>query len=241
MKLAAFDLEIAKALPDESTDWHAHGPLGIGCAAIALNDPLEVEVHYNQPQLSRRQAEKLVERLVQIEKEGYTLITWNGCSFDFRVLAEESGRVEQCTRLALSHVDLMLYVTFSLGWYLGLDSALAGASLSGKKKAITLSDGTQITNMDGSKAPELWQRGEIEAVIEYLKEDVRQELALAEWVARRGEIRWTSRSGRPWRLSAPHLPTVRECLSLPEPDTSWMSDPPRRERFTEWFSPRILG
>ena len=38
MKLLAFDLEIAKPLPEGCTDWKAHSPLGISCAATLRSD-----------------------------------------------------------------------------------------------------------------------------------------------------------------------------------------------------------
>ena len=38
----------------------------------------------------------LVERLAGFVSDGYTIVTWNGASFDFFVLAQESGMLEQC-------------------------------------------------------------------------------------------------------------------------------------------------
>ena len=35
MKLAAFDIEIASQLPEFTSDWLSHEPLGISCAAVA--------------------------------------------------------------------------------------------------------------------------------------------------------------------------------------------------------------
>ncbi len=89
--------------------------------------------------------------------------------------------------------------------------------------------------MEGSQAPILWQQGEQEAVLAYLEQDVRQQLALARQVRERGEIRWTSRSGNPQAVAFDKLLTVRECFKLPEPDTSWMRNPPSREQFTAWM------
>jgi hypothetical protein len=34
MPLAAFDIEIAKEIPDDDCDWLRHGPIGISCAAF---------------------------------------------------------------------------------------------------------------------------------------------------------------------------------------------------------------
>jgi len=177
----------------------------------------------------------LVERLGELSEDGYTLVTWNGCSFDFRVLAEESGLVQRCGQLALNHVDLMLIVTFTKGWYLSLQAALQGAGLSGKLTRVRLSTGREIRDMDGSKAPALWAAGEHDAVLAYLKDDVVQLLKLAQLVSRRGRLSWLSRTGNPQEVRLSRLLTVTECFDIPEPDTSWMSNPPRRKQFTDWI------
>jgi hypothetical protein len=38
MKYLAFDLEIAQTIPEGETDWMAHRPLGITCAAAVSSD-----------------------------------------------------------------------------------------------------------------------------------------------------------------------------------------------------------
>ena len=146
---------------------------------------------------------------------------------------------KECAQLALDHIDLMLLVTFRKGWRLSLQSALKGAGLEGKLKAVTLSTGEKITDMSGLKAPELWQAGEYKAVMEYLREDVLQPLALARHVEKYKVIKWISGRGRLQSVYVPKLSTVRECFALPKPDTSWMTDPPARADFVEWM-PRPL-
>ena len=89
--------------------------------------------------------------------------------------------------------------------------------------------------MDGSKAPELWAQGEHEAVLEYLKGDVVQLLKLAEHVQEDGGISWISGRGERQWVGARKLLTVRECFDIPEPDTSWMEDPPTRQQFVDWM------
>src|SRR5690349_8936553 len=105
------------------------------------------------PQLSKDECRKLVRDLTACVASGYTLVTWNGCSFDFRVLAQESGMLEECGQLALNHIDLMMIVTFNKGWFLGLDKALSGAGITSKVRQLTLSTGEIITNMNGALAP----------------------------------------------------------------------------------------
>jgi hypothetical protein len=235
LKLAAFDLEIAAEIPDDVSDWTSYGPLGISCAAVAMSDVTPVRFWSGIPQLTKAEATQLVADLSELRTEGYTLVTWNGCGFDFRVLAQESGLVEECGRLAMNHVDLMLLVTFTKGWYLSLQKALEGAGLSGKLKQVALSDGSILDGMDGAQAPRLWASGEHEAVLAYLEQDVAQLLELAHHAAARQEIRWISNAGNPQRVRFPRLLTVDECFNIPEPDTSWMSDPPSREQFVAWM------
>ncbi|MBF9685024.1 hypothetical protein IAI30_11480, partial [Streptococcus pseudopneumoniae] len=38
MKFAAFDIEIAKELPEGCKDWREFAPLGVSCAAIATKE-----------------------------------------------------------------------------------------------------------------------------------------------------------------------------------------------------------
>lgn len=235
MKFAVFDLEIAKAIPDNISNIRQLFPLGISCAALAFSDQDAVTVWQGVPQLDRNECQNIVSELQKTLNAGYTLITWNGCSFDFNVLAHESDMVDECGFLALNHVDLMLIITFIKGYFLGLDKALAGAGISGKVKKLTLSNGTELGNMSGAKAPQLWADGEYEAVLEYLRADVVQLIELAKVVERRKAIRWTSNSGRPQSVNISKFITVKDCFNIPQPDVSWMNNPPSRKHFIEWI------
>ncbi len=235
MNLASFDLEIAKILPENVNDLLAYAPLGISCAASAFEDKSDVLFWQGFPQLSKAECQKLVQELIDCAASGYTLVTWNGCNFDFRVLAQESGMLAECGQLALNHVDLMLMVTFTKGWLLGLDKALSGAGISGKVKKLTLSNGEILSDMSGALAPGLWARQEYKAVLAYLESDVVQTLELAKVVQTSRAIRWISGNGKQQSVPAPRLLTVKECFGIPEPDTSWMTNPPKRESFVDWI------
>ncbi len=237
MKFAAFDLEIAKAFPDGG-HWKDSAPLGITCAALALSDADEPRFFHAAPQLSRAACGELVRELQRVVNDGYTLVTWNGTAFDFAVLAEESDLPRECAELALAHVDLMLIVTFKRGHYLGLQKALLGAGITGKLQAVTLNDGTRLYEMSGKHAPELWAKGEYNAVLSYLREDVMPLLQLANIVWQTKQIRWTSNQGKPAALAVEKLWCVRECFAFPLPDTAWMkTEPAQREKFVEWMPP----
>ncbi len=235
MKFASFDIEIAKDLPDDFDNWEDFAPLGITCAAVAFSDREEVRYWHSPGRLKRDKCVELVHDLQEIVDQGYSLLSWNGAGFDFHVLALESGLFEECGKLAAHHIDMMLLVTFQKGWYLGLEKALKGAGLKGKLKYVKLSDGTELTDMKGSKAPRLWAEGEYKAVLEYLREDVIQPIKLAEDIQRTGSIRWTSNSGNPQLVKIERLRTVIECFEIPEPDVSWMKNPPTREQFVSWI------
>jgi hypothetical protein len=233
-RLAAFDLETAKIGSLDEMDWQNPSSLGITCAAIMLNDQIDPLSWHGIPQLSQGECQEIVRKLEEITRDGYKIVTWNGCKFDFQVLAQESGMVAECARLARDHVDLMLMVTFKKGWLLSLQKALDGAGLRGKLKKVTLTTGKVIYNMDGAKAPQLWAQGEYQAVMDYLLEDVKQLLDLASVIARRRSIHWISSSGKPQTVEVDRLMTVQECMQIPEPDVSWMSNPPRRSDFVHW-------
>lgn len=233
-RLAAFDLEIARITPPDAYDLWKYAPLGITCAGIACSDG-RYEVFHNTPQLNGAECSALVDHLAALQSDGWTLVTWNGCGFDFRVLAQESGRVADCGGLALQHCDLMVHVTFRKGYYLGLDKALAGARLAGKQHGITLPDGRVVERV-GPAAPALWAEGHQEIVLRYLQQDCEQTLALAQHVQTHKRIDWTAGTGRPQFVQVPALASVEECHRLPEPDVSWMKSPPKRSEFTKWIT-----
>ncbi|MGQ9780186.1 MAG: ribonuclease H-like domain-containing protein [Bacillota bacterium] len=237
MKLASFDLEIAIPMADDCRNVYEHEPpLGISCAAVALSGTEEVKIWQDPTRLSRAAARDIVDYLKELMKNGYTLVTWNGCHFDFAVLAKESDLLRDCGLLALSHTDLMLLVTFQKGYTLKLEKALQGAGLAGKLKEIALADGSVLKGMTGAMAPELWSRGEYEAVLAYLKQDTLMTLRLAQSVLATKIIRWTSNRGTPQEVFVPRLLSVRDCLKLPEPDVSWMNfPPPPRRHYINWI------
>lgn len=246
MGLVAFDLEIAKAFPDGDPDWLRHAPLGIACAAFmtqAVAEPLlcfHPEQHpdfydFDTMAMNRQSAAMLVDALLAHVANGDTLVTWNGLSFDFHVLAIESGRREECATLAMGSIDMMFWLVCQRGHPLALDTALAGMGLTGKIHEVPLSDG-EIVTISGRDAPALWQAGEYQAVLTYCGGDVRQTLELAIRCQQRGVLAWSSQKGRPNQVPlGPRWPTVRECLELPVPDTSWMTNPLRREDFVHWI------
>lgn len=229
-KYLAFDIEISKEIPEGENDWKAHRPLGITCAAAASSDGGLWNWWAQKPdgrfakKISKGMCQTLVANLELLVRDaGYTLLTWNGLGFDFDILAEESGMYDECQILAFNHVDMMFQFHCSKGFPLGLDTAAKGMGLPGKPEG-----------MDGAKAPELWAKGEYHRVLDYVSGDAKNTLAVAEAVDLAGRLKWTARSGRPNSWPCSKWLTVKEAMTLPEPDTSWMTDPWPRSKFYEW-------
>lgn len=232
-KYLAFDIEIAKILPDEVDNLKAHRPLGICCAAALAGDDDQPHLWFSRdahsqasPRMSRDDLRSFVEFLSQHQEQGYTLLSWNGLSFDFDILAEESGEWQVCQDLAIDHVDMMFHVFCEKGFCVGLEAATKAIGVDGKTKG-----------MHGEQIPHLWAKGETEPVLAYVANDCRMTLDVAQASEHDREFAWITRKGtrsslflsRGWR-------TCREALKRPLPDTSWMDTPPwPRSRFKSWF------
>ena len=160
--------------------------------------------------------------------DGFTILTWNGLGFDFDILAEESAALGHCHECALGHVDMMFHIVCSLGYPVALDKGAQGMGFPGKPAGMT-----------GVQAPRLWAAGRHQEVLDYVSQDVRTAMQVALVCEQRRHFQWITRKGTRSKMPLPKgWMTVREALGLPEPDTSWMSNPMKRTDFTSWL-PRI--
>ncbi len=233
IRYLAFDIETAREFPGDAANWRAYRPLGSCCAATLASDVGQPRLwHGTTPdgrpdrQLSRQDARRLVEYLAKMAAEGYTILTWNGLGFDFDVLAEESGDVTSCQQLASSHVDMMFHVVCSLGYPVALDKAAQGMGLPGKPLGMT-----------GLKAPKFWAEGRFDDVLEYVVQDVRTALQLAQKCEQRRKLEWINSKGRKSSVPLPNgWLTVAQAMGLPQPDVSWMSKPFRRQVLCGWLT-----
>jgi hypothetical protein len=234
-KFLAFDIETAKDVPGEDFNWKPHRPLGISCAATLAVDAETPKLWHGRavsgapaPRMSRDEAVALVSYLRGMVAAGFTIVTWNGLAFDFDILSEESALIADCKKLALDHVDMMFHVFCIKGFPVGLDYAAQGCGVKGKP-----------AGMSGIKAPQMWQQGEYQSVLDYVAQDVRTTLQLASLCEQRRSLRWFTRKGT--RADCP-LPSgwlaVEQALGLPSPDISWMDKPMSRSHFTEWLGVR---
>jgi hypothetical protein len=175
--------------------------------------------------MSRQDVLAFVRYLRGQAEAGFVPLTWNGLSFDFDVLAEESGDPSECKALAMSHVDMMFHFFCSKGFPVALDKVAMGMNLPGKSKGVS-----------GKEAPVLWASGNHQVVIDYVAQDVRTTLAVAQAAERLAEVSWLTQQGRRSSMALPSgWLRVEQALEIPEPDTSWMTDPMRRDTFMGWI------
>ncbi len=232
-KYVAFDIETAKITPGPVSDLKSLRPLGICCAAtygVTDNEPHfwhgVTEDGERSPHMSQAEAGRVVKDLLELVKNGFTIVTWNGLGFDFDILAEESGLREECRRLALGHVDMMFHVVCDRGFPIGLDSVAQGMGLPGKSRIV-----------QQHEVPQFWADGRTDEVLKYLAADVRATLDIAHKCEQQRKLCWITQRGKrsSMPLSSGWL-TVEEAIKLPLPDTSWMDTPKPRASFSNWLS-----
>lgn len=241
-KFAAFDLEICKDIPEGTKDITSFRPLGITCAAVMGEGFPRPKLFYHgggplgtsEPQAGAMEifeVRRMVDALLDLNDEGYLIVTHNGVSFDFDVLAEEAGDLyrEDIQELAMNHVDTMLNWVAIKGYPIGLNTIAIGLGLPGKTQG-----------MHGDLAPAMW-RGTLEErmkTLEYVGQDAQTSYDVARLGEERGSVPWTAKSGKynVLRLSSGKWMTAKECLEYtPRPDTSWMSDPKSIEDYFKWM------
>jgi hypothetical protein len=227
-KYVGFDIETAKVIP-EGANLRDERPLGVTCVAFDAED-FKRTIAAASGQMTPAEVRAVVDQLEELIGKGYTIATWNGLAFDFDILAEEA-EVDVAKRIAViaaseHHVDLMFHFVCAKGFRCSLAKACEGMDIEGKTEGVT-----------GAGAPELWASGEREKVLEYVAQDARIQRLLTEEVAKAGRMWWVTKKGT---LSSVVLGEPRDvvaALRLPEPDTTWMDNPPQRKWFYWWTKP----
>ncbi len=227
----AFDIELADVFelaPGEDLD--SRGPFRIACAAAA--DGAQGLWHWyardgeGQPGgfLDPELAREMLAWLADAQAAGARVTAWNGLSFDLRWLGHAAGDMELARRVALELYDPMFQFFVQRGFPVGLASVAAGLGLSETKA------------MDGADAPKRWAAGDTEAVLAYVAGDCRMTAEVARRIEAGGQVRWRTRQGKLSSEPMGELRPVRALLDAPEPDTSWMSSPLPRSKFTAWLA-----
>ena len=141
----SFDIEIVKEIPTGTDDWTSLRPLGISVASTLDSVTGQVDLWYHGMDqktplggaMDQAEAQRLVNYLYWAQEEqGRPILTWNGLSFDFDVLAEESGMWAECQQLARHHVDMMLQFFCMKGYAVGLEAVSKGLGLAGKTEGM---------------------------------------------------------------------------------------------------------
>jgi len=204
-----------------------------GAATVTYGEPLE-EGGMHALQIEKFGAVALVNLLLERWHLGDIIVTWNGTGFDWPILAQESGLFDDCRSLALHSIDPAFLMLCTKGFMIGLDAAAKGADLGGK-----------LGGLSGAMAPILWRKSleEQKRVLKYVAQDARLTGQVYLKAIQETYLGWTAGSGKKNVWSPPmhgdRMMTVEEALSLPLPDTSWMTNPRTRESCIAWMVPKV--
>ena len=229
--LIDFDIEIANIFdlqPGEDLD--AYGPFNISVAAAFDSGTNAHRVWHardaiGQPTgtLDQALAIDMLTYLRDQQRAGKRLVAWNGLSFDLRWLGHAAGGPRIAAEIAQDLFDPMFHFFSLQGYPVSLQAVADGMGL-------------KLTKLiNGADAPKEWQSGNRQRVIDYVIEDCRITVRVAEAIESKRHIRWRTRKGTVSDVSLAKLPAVRDAMKLPEPDQSWMDKPMRRTRFYEWM------
>jgi DEAD/DEAH box helicase domain-containing protein len=171
-KIVVFDLETQRSFADVGgrSQFHKLG-LSVGVAYAFDSDEYLVVT------------EDTVDELIELLFAADLVVGYNIVGFDYEVLRAYTDRDLQ----ALPTFDLMFDLQERLGFRPKLDS-VASATLGTGKSA------------DGMQALEWWNRGEIDKIVEYCREDVRVTKELYEFGKRNRWVQVTRFGGKPKRI-----------------------------------------
>ena len=206
-------------------------PLGISCIASLATGDEEPTAWFSrdeadQPakQMSQADVAAFVKHLFDATQNGFAVLTWNGLSFDFDILAEESGMSMECKQLAREHVDMMFQIFCERGFGVGLNAAARALGLS------------KPEDVDGSVAPNLWRDGQHDVVLDYVACDCKLTMEVAKMSEETRSFVWITKREKRSKHDLPTgWMTAEQALKLPLPDTSWMDNPWPRSKFTAWL------
>jgi len=209
-KYAPFHVAVAAVVPaaGEGTIWLSQGADGKPATNMQVAKARELLVH-----------------LRDLQKSGYALCAWNGASFDLKWIGHAADDMKLAGEIALDLYDPMFQFFNRKGFPVGLNAVANGMGL-GISKILQSAD-----------APRLWQNGDHDRVISYVRSDAEITNAAVAAIAKCRSIRWITQKGERREEPIGALKTVREVLKEPPPDQSWMKTPIRREKFVGWFKP----
>jgi DEAD/DEAH box helicase domain-containing protein len=168
-ELLVFDLE-TKFLAEEVGGWSNIAQMGLAVGVLLEIASERMDVYFETD------ADTLIKRLADARK----IIGFNLVRFDYNVLKPYG--LELNTALRSKSIDILQDIYHALGFRISLDN-LVRATLGEGKLA------------DGRQSVEWYREGNIEAVIEYCKMDVRQTWKLFLFGLEKGYLLFRDRSG----------------------------------------------
>lgn len=231
----AFDIETSAAAPN---DPGASYDLGITCAALYARETGE-DIWYGEygKPMTPSEVSDFAQALCDYAADGYIMAGINLTGFDCRVVAE-SAQDEPTYRnmqdLALASVDPAFQLFCARGFMKGMDAIAKGLQLTAQKGEL-----------GGLEAIAAWSDGRHLEVLEYVEQDALVTLEIIEACEKRRGVSW-EKDGRILSHNfSQGLLTVRECLALPLPDTTWMKkrgmEPWSRDKFAGWLNDEHEG
>ena len=226
----AFDIELANIIdlaPGEDLD--AHAPFDIACAAAAdangglwhwfCREPVGTPAR----QLDGLLARDMLAWLREHQQRGVRVCAWNGLSFDLRWLGHVADDMPLAREVALDLIDPMFQFFVQRGFPVGLAKVAEAMGV------------VEAKLMSGEDAPKRWAAGEHQLVLDYVAGDCRITDAVVACIEKERAVRWRTKRGTLSSEPMRELLPVRALLDAPLPDTSWMSDPLPRSKFTAWL------
>ncbi len=230
MPLLTFDIEISNIFdlaPGEDLD--RYGPFDISVAATHIvggEERLWLSTSADGIPLNnitREKAHELLHYLDEKQRDGHTLVAWNGLAFDLRWIGHAAGDMATARRVALKLHDPMFQFFKLKGFPVGLGKVGEGMGV----QAVKL--------MAGADAPKQWLAGNHQAVCDYVIGDVRLTADVVAAIDRAKQIAWITQRGTTSRVGFARMRSVEECLGDPMPDQSWMTEPMAESKFTAWL------
>jgi hypothetical protein len=195
--------------------------------------------------------ELMLKYMEECVSEGATIVSWNGASFDFRVLSNVFTRndkhdlARRTCLLCHQHSDVMYAFFAHRGFYVGLEKTSLGMF---HKEAVI-----EYKSMKGSDAVTAWMSGSgnrQREVLRYVLGDTWLLLKVAQQIDKVKTLYWITASGNrsawllPRAFSSVCRMSVVSCSQVALPDTSWMrpmhnKQLPSRDKFTKWMLPYI--
>jgi hypothetical protein len=225
----------------ERLGWQPWWPLGISCAATIKSDDGDPILWHGveedgilASQMSPKEVAEMVKYMAMQSGLGYRVVGWNSLGFDLKAIHDElDDKAQQATvrQLAFHHCDPYFVQVCQFGYGISLNAAAEGLNVTGKTEG-----------MSGDLAPVMWGQGreQQDLVLEYVAQDVISTAAVYEALFGTPGFKWITRKGTKSR--SPWIPArnrygvllVEEALKLPQPNTSWMTNPRTRESYYEW-------